>query len=140
VEESAASRSRHQSTQVVPTLSEVHDIVWRWGVQTYHGIDTCGDRLAAEIQALVNESPSLEYISMMGHSMGGLLVRYAAGKLLEPETGRVAGLKPMHFITIATPHLGCHAMGESQVQSSPLNVTWLDVVFLPACVKGTCRL
>lgn len=48
-------------------------------LQTYDGIDTCGDRLAVEIEHKAQEYPSLQNISLLGHSMGGLLVRYAAG-------------------------------------------------------------
>lgn len=48
-------------------------------LQTYDGIDTCGDRLALEVKHKVEEYPSLQNISLLGHSMGGLLVRYAAG-------------------------------------------------------------
>ena len=48
-------------------------------LQTYDGIDTCGNRLAAEIKHKVKEHPALQNISLLGHSMGGLLVRYAAG-------------------------------------------------------------
>lgn len=48
-------------------------------LQTYDGIDTCGDRLALEIQSKIEDYPSLEKISLLGHSMGGLLVRFAAG-------------------------------------------------------------
>ena len=53
--------------------------------------------------------------------MGGLLVRYAAGRLYQPDTGLIAGLKPMHFLTLASPHLGCDLEGESQVSTSCLN-------------------
>lgn len=49
--------------------------------QTFDGIDSCGERLAIEIKAKLNEHPSLQKISFVGHSMGGLLVRYAAGML-----------------------------------------------------------
>lgn len=48
-------------------------------LQTYDGIDTCGDRLALETENKVKQYPSLQNISLLGHSMGGLLVRYAAG-------------------------------------------------------------
>ena len=47
--------------------------------QTFDGIDSCGDRLTSEIQQKVKQYPSLNKISLLGHSMGGLLVRYAAG-------------------------------------------------------------
>jgi Putative serine esterase (DUF676) len=39
--------------------------------------------------------------------MGGLIARHAAGHLFDPATGLVAGLRPAHFVTMATPHLGC---------------------------------
>ena len=35
--------------------------------------------------------------------------------LYDPKTGRIAGLEPCHFITIATPHMGCDAEGITQV-------------------------
>lgn len=88
-------------------------------LQTYEGIDTCGDRLVEEVEALVAQNPTLRYISLLGHSMGGLLVRYAAGHLYEPRTGLMAGLRPVHFISMATPHLGCDAFGESQARTQP---------------------
>jgi hypothetical protein len=49
-------------------------------------------------------------------SMGGLLLRFAAGALYDPATGHVAGLRPLHYICMATPHLGCDGDGESQVR------------------------
>ena len=65
----------------------------------------------------MQQHPSLQYISLMGHSMGGLLIRYAVGRLYDADTQRVAGLKPMHFITLASPHLGCDSVGEAQARS-----------------------
>lgn len=86
-------------------------------MQTFAGIDVCGSRLAQEIREVVAENASLQYITLIGHSMGGLILRHAAGQLYSPDTGLVAGLQPMHFITMATPHLGCDASGESQVRA-----------------------
>lgn len=48
--------------------------------------------------------------------MGGLIARHAAGHLYDEGTGLVAGLRPGHFITMATPHLGC------EVDTSPAQV------------------
>ncbi|KAL0039127.1 hypothetical protein WJX77_008695 [Trebouxia sp. C0004] len=84
-------------------------------MQTFDGIDSCGDRLAAEVLQKAKEYPSLEKISLLGHSMGGLLVRYAAGKLYDPVTCLICGLIPAHFITLATPHMGCDGEGPAQV-------------------------
>lgn len=66
----------------------------------------------------------------MAHSLGGLIARYAIGRLYEPVTrdssvngnhinedkdleGKIAGLEPMNFITFASPHLG--SRGHKQV-------------------------
>ena len=49
-------------------------------VQTYHGIDRCGERLAEEVKGYVEAHPALQRISVVGHSMGGLIARYALGE------------------------------------------------------------
>ncbi|WIA18520.1 hypothetical protein OEZ85_009970 [Tetradesmus obliquus] len=89
------------------------------GARTYDGIDMCGTRLAAEITQLAAAHPSLCSISLLGHSMGGLIARYALGLLADPKTRKVAGLNPSHFISIATPHLGC-------CSDHPEEVAWQD--------------
>jgi hypothetical protein len=76
---------------------------------TYEGVDACGRRLAAEIEGLTAAHPSLRRISVVGHSMGGLVARFALGALFEDESRTVAGLAPCHFVSLATPHLGCAA-------------------------------
>lgn len=48
-------------------------------LQTYEGIDRCGERLAGEVTEYVAIHPDLERISLIGHSMGGLIGRYALG-------------------------------------------------------------
>ncbi|KAK9827864.1 hypothetical protein WJX74_006695 [Apatococcus lobatus] len=85
------------------------------GFQTYRGIDRCGDALVAEINTTAPEYPGLQQISFIGHSLGGLLCRYAAGKLYDVGAGTIAGLRPAHFVTLATPHLGCNGWGPNQV-------------------------
>ena len=49
-------------------------------MQTYQGIDRCGERLAEEVNGYVDEHPALQRISVVGHSMGGLIARYALGE------------------------------------------------------------
>lgn len=44
-------------------------------VGTFDGIDLCGERLADEMRRVVSENPTLERVSVVGHSMGGLLLR-----------------------------------------------------------------
>lgn len=76
---------------------------------------------------VINRKPGLRKISFISHSVGGLVARYAIGKLYEPQIkgsgeepltneeskGTIAGLEPVNFITAATPHLG--SRGNKQV-------------------------
>lgn len=48
---------------------------------------------------------------------GGLILRYAVAQLYNPRASTIAGLTPTHFVTLATPHLGCDAQGEAQVST-----------------------
>jgi hypothetical protein len=79
-----------------------------------------------QVRQVVQRRRNLRKISFVAHSLGGLVTRYAIGKLYEPtinETssldadkltdeqkipgaGKIAGLEPINFITSATPHLG----------------------------------
>ena len=72
---------------------------------------------------MIQRKPNLRMISFVAHSVGGLVTRYAIGRLYRPpkresvedssanrceEDSRatIGGLKAMNFITVATPHLG----------------------------------
>ncbi|XP_062233584.1 uncharacterized protein LOC133930839 [Phragmites australis] len=100
--------------------------------KTFDGIDIAGRRLADEVLDVVRKMSSLRKISFLAHSLGGLFARYAISILYSPETkntgqssarivpttrgsensrftsglGAIAGLEPINFITLATPHLG----------------------------------
>ncbi|KAI8099407.1 putative serine esterase-domain-containing protein [Halteromyces radiatus] len=78
------------------------------GKYTYDGIDLCGERLAKKIQTLVNELAKEDKIvrklSMVGYSLGGLISRYALGLLY--KDGFFNTIKPVFFVTFATPHMG----------------------------------
>ncbi|KAK7306551.1 hypothetical protein VNO77_44499 [Canavalia gladiata] len=98
--------------------------------KTLAGIDEAGKRLADEVMQVVKKSKSLKKISFLAHSLGGLFARYAVSVLYSSHTsssgqpgdpancvvenlqrtdisrGMIAGLEPIHFITLATPHLG----------------------------------
>ncbi|CAL9170029.1 unnamed protein product [Musa hybrid cultivar] len=93
---------------------------------TFDGVDLMGERLAEEVVlSVVKRRKGIRKISFVAHSLGGLVARYAVGRLYEPITtmessldtesrtdksismeGRIAGLEPMNFITFASPHLG----------------------------------
>ncbi|CAM8991526.1 unnamed protein product [Rhodiola kirilowii] len=98
--------------------------------KTFTGIDGSGKRLADEVVRVVKKTESLKKISFLSHSLGGLIARYAVAVLysdpsitdqLKESTervdskslaacrshrGRIAGLEPINFVTLATPHLG----------------------------------
>ncbi|XP_012068134.1 putative lipase ROG1 [Jatropha curcas] len=105
---------------------------------TFDGVDVMGERLAEEVISVIERHPSVKKISFIGHSLGGLVARYAIAKLygrypakahsqgngdckgevygdrdMEQDKSRIAGLEPMNFITFATPHLG--SRGHKQV-------------------------
>ncbi|KAI3754614.1 hypothetical protein L1987_54401 [Smallanthus sonchifolius] len=94
---------------------------------TFDGVDRMGERLAEEVLTVVKKWPEASKISFIAHSLGGLVARYAIGRLYENipinrssnlkgsgsekslrqlVEARIAGLQPVNFITVATPHLG----------------------------------
>ncbi|KAI4371770.1 hypothetical protein MLD38_010082 [Melastoma candidum] len=98
--------------------------------RTFDGIDAAGRRLADEVAKVVQKTDGLKKISFLAHSLGRLFARYAVAMLYSPksstsvqpnssassksstlekpsiEPGLIAGLAPVNFITLATPHLG----------------------------------
>ncbi|KAF0901488.1 hypothetical protein E2562_003481 [Oryza meyeriana var. granulata] len=98
--------------------------------KTFDGIDVAGRRLANEVLDVIWKTAGLSKISFLAHSLGGLFARYAISILYSMETkdtgqsctaittggsgksecnsglGAIAGLEPINFITLATPHLG----------------------------------
>ncbi|KMT03345.1 hypothetical protein BVRB_8g198810 [Beta vulgaris subsp. vulgaris] len=124
-----------QFAKQLPDKVMVHCSQCNTAKLTFDGVDLMGERLADEVSDVISRKPGLQKISFVAHSLGGLVARYAAGKLYEPlETsyplaakrddmeeenlnirverieedykGRIGGLEPMNFITVATPHLG----------------------------------
>lgn len=97
---------------------------------TLDGVDVMGERLAEEVLEVIKEKPSICKISFVAHSIGGLVARYAIGKLYQPSNGgnlenlpangseesskaTIGGLEAMNFIAVASPHLG--SRGNKQV-------------------------
>ena len=79
---------------------------------------------------MIQRKQNLRKISFVAHSVGGLVARYAIGRLYRPPKkenvedstdgtsiddlkATIGGLEPMNFITVATPHLG--SRGNKQV-------------------------
>ncbi|MCL7022939.1 hypothetical protein MKW94_015419 [Papaver nudicaule] len=122
---------------------------------TLDGVDIMGERLADEVLSVVKRRPELQKISFVAHSLGGLVARYAIGRLYSsnpehnPSEGngdcrgdgsgsaclekksivKIAGLEPMNFITVATPHLG--SRGHKQVP------VFCGLYFLEKTAKST---
>lgn len=96
--------------------------------KTFSGIDGAGNRLADEILSVVRRTNSLKRISILAHSLGGLFARYAIGVLYSSDTGTIAGLDPINFITLATPHLGVR--GKNQLPFL-FGVPFLEKLALP---------
>jgi hypothetical protein len=56
--------------------------------KTFSGVDIMGARLAKEVMDVVKQNPDLKKISFIGHSLGGLISRYAIGQLYAPPGER----------------------------------------------------
>jgi hypothetical protein len=73
-------------------------------LKTHDGIQVCSKRMVEEVITFCNhfitEGPVL--CSVVGHSLGGLILRNAAPLLLDS----LPALSPVSFMTISTPHLG----------------------------------
>lgn len=97
---------------------------------TLDGVDVMGERLAEEVIEVIRRKPNMRKVSFISHSVGGLVARYAIGKLYRPpgnepiqdsgnkeskvdSIGTICGLEAMNFVTVATPHLG--SRGNKQV-------------------------
>ncbi|CAL5005954.1 unnamed protein product [Urochloa decumbens] len=112
-----------QFVRRMPDKVMVHRSQCNSATQTFDGVDLMGERLANEVLSVVQQRSGVKKISFVAHSLGGLVARYAIGRLYEPNNrnmssagksrdgvenleGLIAGLEPMNFITFASPHLG----------------------------------
>lgn len=118
-----------QFVKALPDKVIVHCSERNVSMLTLDGIDVMGERLAEEVIELVQQKPEVRKISFVSHSLGGLVARYAIGRLYRPprkditdevsndapgeSRGTICGLEAMNFITVATPHLG--SRGNNQV-------------------------
>ncbi|KAL8138231.1 hypothetical protein V2J09_004232 [Rumex salicifolius] len=142
-----------QFVKRIPDKVVVHCSGCNCAKLTMDGVDLMGERLADEVLNVVQSMPGLQKISFVSHSLGGLVARYAIGKLYEPpeqsksnpreidcltqsndsemSLARIAVLEPMNFITVATPHLG--SRGHRQRYAIGMMLTWpWSLIVLPA--------
>jgi triacylglycerol esterase/lipase EstA (alpha/beta hydrolase family) len=82
--------------------------------KTYDGIMNGAKRIRNELYQFL-ERIDAKYLSIVGHSLGGLYGRCLAGLLFEDKV-IPDKMKPLNYISLATPHLGSRAhakiMGE----------------------------
>ena len=91
----------------------------------------------SQVIEVIKQKPEVRKISFVAHSVGGLVARYAIGRLYKPpksdneedsstdtceedSRGTIHGLEAMNFITVATPHLGSRGNKQVQFILSPL--------------------
>ena len=82
-------------------------------LRTRDGVDRCARRLVDELRTFAGlhheriRAGGPASVSFVGHSFGGVLARYAAALLCEDEGGgRILGMRPRHYVSIASPHAG----------------------------------
>ncbi|XP_021905763.1 putative lipase YOR059C [Carica papaya] len=119
-----------QFVRMLPDRVFVHCSERNMSRLTLDGVDVMGERLAEEVLEVIQRRPNVRRISFVAHSVGGLVARYAIGRLYRPPKrekiensstnkceedtkGTLCGLEAMNFITVATPHLG--SRGNKQV-------------------------
>ncbi|KAI7732013.1 hypothetical protein M8C21_016850, partial [Ambrosia artemisiifolia] len=117
-----------QFVKSLPDKVFVHRSERNAASQTLDGVDVMGERLSEEVLEVIKQKPNLRKISFVAHSVGGLVARYAIGRLYRPPQENtdnlsvenceeakptIGGLIPVNFITVATPHLG--SRGNKQV-------------------------
>ncbi|KAL3524124.1 hypothetical protein ACH5RR_016958 [Cinchona calisaya] len=119
-----------QFVRILPDKVFVHCSEKNMAKLTLDGVDVMGERLTEEVLEVIKRKPHMRKISFVAHSVGGLVARYAIGRLYRPPSKgnpedlstnsceeesmpTIAGLEPINFITVATPHLG--SRGNKQV-------------------------
>ena len=76
-------------------------------LRTQDGIDRGGQRTCDEIKSVLDAHRSIQRISLIGASLGGLYIRYAVKQLYDHQTHTFyGGVQPTNFITLCSPHLG----------------------------------
>lgn len=69
--------------------------------ESTYGIKVGGETIIEEINRVKQENPSLQKISLIGNSMGGIYARYVAAQLYNKKTNTIADLEP-GFLLVST--------------------------------------
>lgn len=81
--------------------------------KTRDGVAAGGKRLAHEVRKLVHEHKSLQSLVLVGNSLGGLYVRYAASELLNEDGACNSGHVRAICMTSSMSARGCRLNGRS---------------------------
>lgn len=76
---------------------------------------------------VVDKHKTLEEISFVGMSMGGLISRYAIGVLFNEDDSTIAGLKPYSYFSFASPHLGTRGQVSWMVENAISRLPYIKV-------------
>ena len=86
--------------------SNCDDYVMGWK-KTNDGIHHGGKRAANEIKSILDKYESINKISLIGQSLGGLYIRFAIKELYNFDNDAFyRNVKPCNFVTMGSPHLG----------------------------------
>nr|GEV55079.1 putative lipase ROG1 isoform X1 [Tanacetum cinerariifolium] len=81
-----------QFVKAIPDKVFVHRSERNAATQTLDGVDVMGERLSQEVLEVIKQKPNLRKISFVAHSVGGLVARYAIGRLYRPPKENLEGL------------------------------------------------
>lgn len=83
-------------------VSDVNDFT-----KTWNGIEQCGINLAKFVYDCC-EKHNVNFISFIGHSLGGLIIRYCIGILEKHKF--FDKIRPVLYTSVSTPHLGIFSL------------------------------
>lgn len=92
---------------VLPTCNQ-SKYVQLIGSNTTNGTKNCAERVLSVLKRILKSHPhasSLSDIVILGHSFGGIYSRYLC-KLMVDAKIIPKRLRPLHYVSVATPHLG----------------------------------
>ena len=76
------------------------------GPASTQGIRGCAETVCTEVTEAVHSLPTITKVSIVGHSLGAVVARYALALLQPLLTER--GIASMSFVSVCAPHLGVH--------------------------------
>ncbi|KAJ3344574.1 hypothetical protein HDU91_000189, partial [Kappamyces sp. JEL0680] len=119
-----------------PPLLDILDILANPGDKTFEGIDVCGERAVQAVLDYTRLKPHLRFVSFIGYSLGGLVLRFVVGRLY--ALGFFATHTPMNYTSFASPHLGLslHSRVSRFVSAAFLSRTGLQLALKDDFLDG----